>query len=112
VFENSEPKKNHWCIVALNYTTDSAWVLHESQDCTDDMVFDEYDVMEYDRTWASGLAPGLYRLSLTVDADFNHVFVTNSELMSSFPPISDDGPNYLNITKQTVLGTEATETTV
>lgn len=96
-------KMDYWCVVALNYARNSAWLMAESQHCIEYSIIDDSDVSDLWNEWIQDRPPGLYRLTLTVD-DIDDVEVDDVELLFEFPPIRNTKkPDFLNITKDVIL---------
>lgn len=91
-------KPNYWCVVALDYARDQAWIVAMSGDCSDRDVLDEGteagDNGIDNRIWAKDREPGLYRLQLRpwssqgFDGDYDGgIDVSEVTLLIPFPPL-------------------------
>jgi len=60
------PAKNFWCVVALDYDKDEAWILDQSQDARDCDLLDgsSGDDNGLIQDWVKEAVPGLYKLYL------------------------------------------------
>ena len=86
----------YWCVVALNYDRQEAYIMAKSDDAIDAMIFDEGDYLfQYGDDWLTKVhRPGLYRLTVTfpigddgeidLDDDFEYHSV---ECLCEFPPL-------------------------
>jgi hypothetical protein len=94
---------DYWCIVALNYSNDSAFIMAESDDCeNDDVIYDGPDIDEVTGLdWAKDRPAGLYRLTLSYDDNSGEVNVLNTECLMTFPALANttSAVNYLDITR-------------
>lgn len=97
----SKSDKNFWCIVALDYDKDEAWILDKSQDARDCDLLDgssgdDNGLMR--QNWVKEAVPGLYRLTLrpwshqSYEGEWDGgVDVDNVMLLVAFPPrLCDD----------------------
>lgn len=91
----TERSKNFWCVVALDYDKDEAWILDRSQDARDCDVLDGSsgdDNGLTSGTWIESAVPGLYRLELSpwgyqdYEGEWDTgVDVTKATLLVAFP---------------------------
>lgn len=89
-------RKDFWCVVALDYDKDEAWVLDQSQDARDCDVLDGSagsDNCLTSGTWIEPAVPGLYRLELSpwgyqgYEGEWDTgIDVTKATLLVAFPP--------------------------
>lgn len=97
----AKPDKNFWCIVALDYDKDEAWILDQSQDARDCDLLDgssgdDNGLMR--QNWVKDAVPGLYRLTLrpwshqSYEGEWDGgVDVDSVTLLVAFPPrLCDD----------------------
>jgi hypothetical protein len=86
----------YWCMVALNYDRDEAFVVGKSEDAIADCIFDDTDFLyQYGDDWLKNEhGPGLYRLTVrfpvdddgVIDLDDDFTF-QSVECLSEFPPL-------------------------
>ena len=86
-----------WCVVALSYGRDEAFVVARSDDAVDQMLFDEADYnYQYSDDWVKNdHRPGLYRLTVRFpigddgEVDFDDDFIYDSiECLVEFPEVA------------------------
>jgi hypothetical protein len=85
-------QKDYWCIVALDYHADEAFVLKVSDDAIADDVVDASttcDFVDNDAHWRAKGIPGLYKLNLRFSGGYNSCVteVESAELMMVFPKL-------------------------
>jgi hypothetical protein len=98
--EEEARKAEYWCVVALNYERDEAWIIKRSEDA------EKYDVLEEQElgdngikvvVWAKDLEPGLYKITLKPWSNYEAITgdwdagidVTKTELLAAFPKIEE-----------------------
>lgn len=121
VTEPAPAAKSFWCIVALDYDKDEAWILDQSQDARDCDLLDgsSGDDNGLMQDWIKSATPGLYRLTLNPwgyqdwQGEWESgVDVSIVELLVAFPPrLCDDegcphyGTEHVCVSEKTSLAT-------